>query len=88
MQVADAAGLYSPWQPMGTWTAAPLPYPNALPQAVSVNPTAGSGMAASFQFVASDQNGQAYLNAAQLVFGSFSGPACESISTSPIVRSG
>ena len=76
MMAVDAAGGPSQWQQVGNWTPTQAPYPSALPQAVSVTPPPGQGMSGTFVFLARDQNGEAYMPWAELVFGPVSGPNC------------
>jgi hypothetical protein len=68
----DQYGLNSGWQQMGTWT---VPSGNQPPQAVSVNPSSGSGLGPQqFQFLYSDANGYADLAS---LYGRFNASASD-----------
>ena len=60
-----AGGLNSGWTALGNWTV-----PAALPQAVSVTPSTGTGSSNTFSFVYSDANGASDLGVLQVVVNS------------------
>src|ERR1035438_5466428 len=60
-----AGGLNSGWTALGNWTVTA-----ALPQAVSVTPSTGTGSSNTFSFVFSDANGASDLGIVQVVVNS------------------
>jgi hypothetical protein len=60
-----ASGLNSGWTALGNWTV-----PAALPQAVSVTPSSGTGSSNTFSFLYSDANGASDLGMVQVVVNS------------------
>jgi uncharacterized repeat protein (TIGR01451 family) len=60
-----AGGLNSGWTALGNWTVTA-----ALPQAVSVTPSTGTGSSNTFSFVYSDANGASDLGVLQVVVNS------------------
>jgi hypothetical protein len=52
MDAIDSASLSSGWQVMGSWTGNAALFPSSAPQAFSVAPASGTGMGATFSFVA------------------------------------
>lgn len=62
--VADAGGLASGWQAIGTWD----PVPSYSPTVVSLQPAAGSGLTQTFTFHYSDANGNADISAITVLF--------------------
>src|ERR1017187_7068376 len=60
-----ASGLNSGWSELGNWTV-----PAALPQAVSVTPSTGTGSSNTLSFVYSDANGASDLGMVQVVVNS------------------
>jgi hypothetical protein len=58
MYAVDNLGLTSGWQNMGTWT----PNPPAVPSAVSVTPSSGSGTSQTFTYLFSDASGYQHIS--------------------------
>jgi uncharacterized repeat protein (TIGR01451 family) len=65
LQAFNKFGLASGWQAHGTWTLAPLPS-----SAVSVTPSAGSGLSQNLQLAYSDPGGFGAITAAEVLISS------------------
>jgi Chitobiase/beta-hexosaminidase C-terminal domain len=64
----DNSGANSGWVELGTWTA--YSASSQVPTVNSVTPSAGSGLAQTFQYSLSDVNGYKYIGAVLILFNS------------------